>query len=180
VYEGTHIPLATLPGMRDRTITISSGGKTFSFTGWKIGWVCATPGLVAAVRTVKQYLTFAGGGPFQHAIAAALTLDDEYYAAFTEHLRMKRDRLCLGLETAGFDVLRPAGTYFVTADIRPLGEVDGAEFCFALPERCGVVAVPNVVFYDNLDAGRHLVRFAFCKRLDVLDEAAQRLKSLAL
>jgi N-succinyldiaminopimelate aminotransferase len=179
VYDGTHIPLATLPGMRDRTVTISSGGKTFSFTGWKIGWVCANPGLVAAVRTVKQFLTFAGGGPFQHAIAQALALDDAYYAEFTEDLRTKRDRLCSGLDAAGFDVFRPAGTYFVTTDIRSLGEDDGAAFCFALPERCGVVAVPNVVFYDNVDAGRHLVRFAFCKRLEVLDEAAQRLKTLA-
>jgi N-succinyldiaminopimelate aminotransferase len=178
VYDGTHVPLASLPGMRDRTVTISSGGKTFSFTGWKIGWVCATPGLVAAVRTVKQFLTFAGGGPFQHAIAEALTLEDAYYTAFTEDMRTKRDRLCRGLEDAGFEVFRPAGTYFVTTDIRPLGADDGASFCFALPERCGVVAVPNVVFYDDVEAGRHLVRFAFCKRLEVLDEAVQRLKDL--
>jgi len=179
VFEGEHVPLATLPGMRERTVTISSGGKTFSFTGWKIGWACAPAGLIAAVRTVKQFLTYAGGGPFQLAIAQALGLDDAFYAAFADDLRMKRDHLCRGLADAGFEVHRPSGTYFVTTDVRPLGEDDGAAFCRALPERCGVVAVPNVVFYDNLDAGRSLVRFAFCKRLDVLDEAVHRLRVLA-
>jgi N-succinyldiaminopimelate aminotransferase len=179
VFEGEHVPLATLPGMRERTVTISSGGKTFSFTGWKIGWVCAPAGLIAAVRTVKQFLTYSGGGPFQLAIAQALGLDDAFYTAFADDLRMKRDHLCRGLADAGFEVHQPSGTYFVTTDVRPLGESDGAAFCRALPERCGVVAVPNVVFYDNLDAGRSLVRFAFCKRLDVLDKAVHRLKVLA-
>ncbi len=178
VFEGEHIPLATLPGMRDRTVTISSGGKSFSFTGWKIGWVCARPPLLAAVRMVKQYLTYAGGGPFQHAIAQALALDDSYYEQFTADMRTKRDRLCAGLDEAGFDVLPPAGTYFVTTDIRPLGAEDGTQFCLELPERCGVVAVPTVVFYDDIEAGRPLVRFAFCKRLEVIDEAVSRLKAL--
>jgi len=178
VFEGEHIPLASLPGMRERTVTISSAGKTFSFTGWKIGWVCAPPGLLAAVRTVKQYLTYASGAPFQHAIAGALLLDDAYYTAFAEDMRTKRDLLCAGLTNVGFEVFRPAGTYFVTTDIRPLGEDDGAAFCLALPERCGVVAVPNVVFYDDIDAGRPLVRFAFCKRMEVLDAAVSRLKAL--
>jgi N-succinyldiaminopimelate aminotransferase len=179
VFDGEHLPLAMLPGMRDRTVTISSGGKTFSFTGWKIGWVCAAPALVAAVRTVKQFLTFVNGAPFQHAIAHALMLDDGFFRTFVDDMRTKRDRLCDGLSAAGFDVFEPAGTYFVTTDISPFGETDGATFCRALPERCGVVAVPNVVFYDDEDAGRSLVRFTFCKRLDVLDEAVGRLRTLA-
>ncbi len=178
VFEGAHVPIATLPGMRDRTVTISSGGKTFSFTGWKVGWLCATPELVTAVKTAKQFLTYVSGGPFQHAIAVGLQLEDEYFTAFTAGMRDKRDRLCAGLEDAGFDVFRPQGTYFVTADIRPFGERDGLAFCRALPERCGVVAVPNVVFYDDVEAGAPLVRFACCKQPDVLDEACTRLKAL--
>ncbi len=179
VFDGEHVPLATLPGMRDRTVTISSGGKTFSFTGWKIGWVCAPPELVAAVRTAKQFLTYVNGAPFQHAIAHGLRMGDDYFRGFAADLREKRDRLRGGLADAGFEVFEPAGTYFVTVDIRPLGEDDGAAFCRALPERCGVVAVPNVVFYDDEEAGRPLVRFTFCKRLEVLDEAAGRLRTLA-
>ncbi len=178
VFDGEHIPLASLPGMRERTVTISSAGKTFSFTGWKIGWVCAVPGLMAAVRMVKQYLTYATGAPFQHAIAGALLLDDAYYAAFTDDMRLKRDLLCTGLADVGFDVFEPSGTYFVTVDIRPLGADDGTAFCRYLPERCGVVAIPNVVFYDDVDEGRPLVRFAFCKRMEVLAEAITRMKAL--
>jgi N-succinyldiaminopimelate aminotransferase len=178
VFEGAHVPVATLPGMRDRTITISSGGKTFSFTGWKVGWLCARPELVTAVKTAKQFLTYVSGGPFQYAIAVGLQLEDDYFSAFTAGMRDKRDRLCAGLEDAGFDVFRPQGTYFVTADIRPFGERDGLAFCRALPERCGVVAVPNVVFYDDVEAGAPLVRFACCKQPDVLDEACTRLKAL--
>jgi N-succinyldiaminopimelate aminotransferase len=179
VFDGPHRPVATLPGMRDRTVMISSGGKTFSFTGWKIGWVCSTPELVAAVRTAKQFLTYVSGAPFQPAIATGLRLPDEYFHEFTADLRAKRDRLCAGLEEAGFTVFRPQGTYFVTTDIRSLGESDGMAFCRSLPERCGVVAVPNVVFYDDVDEGRPLVRFAFCKRHEVIDEAVARLKGLA-
>ena len=178
VFDGEHVPLATLPGMRDRTVTISSGGKTFSFTGWKIGWACANPELTTAVKTAKQFLTYVSGGPFQHAIAAGLRLPDEYFEALAATLAEKRDRLCDGLADAGFEVFRPQGTYFVTADIRPLGEYDGLEFCRALPRRCGVVAVPNVVFYDDVAAGTPLVRFACCKRTEVLDEACTRLKAL--
>jgi N-succinyldiaminopimelate aminotransferase len=179
VFEGEHVPIASLPGMRERTVTISSAGKTFSFTGWKIGWVCSTPELVAAVRTAKQFLTYVSGAPFQPAIATGLRLPDEYFEEFTADLRVKRDRLCAGLEAAGFTVFRPQGTYFVTTDIRSLGETDGMAFCRALPERCGVVAVPNVVFYDDVEEGRPLVRFAFCKRHEVIDEAIARLKGLA-
>jgi len=178
VFEKTHIPIATLPGMRDRTVTISSGGKTFSFTGWKIGWVCARPELVTAVKTAKQFLTYVNGGPFQYGIAVGLGLGDDYFAGLAADLRDKRDRLCAGLAAVGFDVYRPEGTYFVTAGIAPLGTAEGLEFCRALPHRCGVVAIPNVVFYDDVDAGRSLVRFACCKRAEVLDEACTRLKAL--
>ena len=179
VFDGReHVRLATLPGMAERTLTISSAGKTFSLTGWKIGWACGPRTLVAAVQTAKQFLTFVSGAPFQHAIAHALTLPDSYFESFRAGMQAKRDRLCAGLEAAGLDVLRPAGTYFVTADIRALGESDGHAFCLALPERAGVVAVPTVVFYDDKEAGRPLVRFAFCKRDQVIDEAAVRLSRL--
>jgi N-succinyldiaminopimelate aminotransferase len=178
VFDGSHVPLATLPGMHERTVTISSAGKTFSFTGWKIGWASGAPPLIDAVKTAKQYLTYVNGAPFQHAIAHALRMGDDFYREVADDLRAKRDRLCAGLDEAGFTVFRPSGTYFVTTDIRPLGEDDGAAFCRALPERCGVVAVPNVVFYDDEAAGKPLIRFTFCKRLDVLDEAVGRLKAL--
>ena len=178
VFEGAHIPIVTLDGMRERTVTISSGGKTFSFTGWKVGWLCARPELTTAVKTTKQFLTYVSSGPFQYAIAEGLALPDEYFIGIAADLRDKRDRLCGGLAAAGFDVYQPHGTYFVTADIRPFGESDGLAFCRSLPARCGVVAVPNVVFYDDADAGRALVRFACCKRTEVLDEACTRLKAL--
>jgi N-succinyldiaminopimelate aminotransferase len=176
VYDAQHVPLASLPGMRERTITVSSAGKTFSFTGWKIGWICAPASLVAAVRTVKQFLTYVNGAPFQHAMAAALALGDGYYADFRAELRAKRDLLAGGLSAAGFGVFLPQGTYFVTTDIRPLGETDGMAFCRALPERAGVVAIPAVVLYDDVEEGGPLVRFAFCKRTEVLAEAVARLR----
>ena len=178
VFEGEHIPLICFPGMRDRTIQISSAGKTFSFTGWKIGWACAQPALLATVRTAKQFLTFVNGAPFQHAIVTALNLPLTYYQEFVADMERKRDCLVEGLSAAGFKVFPPAGTYFVTTDIRPLGTTDGRSFCLSLPEKCGVVAVPNVVFYDNKDEGRHLVRFAFCKKMEVLEEAVERLSGL--
>lgn len=178
VFEGQHIPLIQYPGMRDRTIQISSAGKTFSFTGWKIGWVCAQPALLDTVRTAKQFLTYVNGAPFQHAIAEALNLPDLYFDNFLEDMRVKRDCLSQGLEKAGLTTFTPQGTYFVTADIESLGYEDGKQFCLDLPVQCGVVAVPNVVFYDNKDLGNTLIRFAFCKRLDVLEEAVERLQTL--
>ncbi|MEO3751632.1 pyridoxal phosphate-dependent aminotransferase [Streptomyces sp. B6B3] len=180
VFDGEHVPLISLPGMRDRTVSISSSGKTFSFTGWKVGWVTASAALVAAVRTAKQYLTYVSAGPFQYAVAEALGLPDGYFTDFREDLRAKRDLLAGGLTEAGFEVYHPQGTYFVTTDVTPLGERDGFAFCRALPERCGVVAVPNAVFYDDPELGRSQVRFAFCKRPEVLTTATTRLRALAL
>ncbi|MET0901999.1 MAG: pyridoxal phosphate-dependent aminotransferase [Acidimicrobiales bacterium] len=179
VFDGEHRPLCTYPGMAERTLTISSAGKTFSFTGWKIGWVTGPEELVTAVRTAKQVLTYVNGAPFQPAVAVGLGLGDDFYAQLCDTLRDKRDLLCDGLHAAGFEVFVPQGTYFATVDIRSVGGDDGLEFCRSLPERCGVVAVPSSVFYEDPATGRHLVRFAFCKRIDVLTEAAERLASRA-
>ena len=178
VFTGEHVPVATLPGMASRTATISSAAKTFSFTGWKIGWVTGTPEMVSAVRTVKQFLTFVSGGPFQYAIARALALPDEYYRSVAGDLIGKRDLMCEGLAAAGFEVFRPDGTYFITTDIRPFGESSGLEFCRKLPYAAGVVAIPSAVFYDHPQAGQFQVRFAFCKREQVLAEALGRLRQL--
>jgi N-succinyldiaminopimelate aminotransferase len=177
-----HLPISTLPGMRQRTVSASSAAKTFSLTGWKVGWVTGPEELVAAVHAAKQYLTFAGGGPFQLAVAAALGLPDAYFQQFRAELRRKRDLLADALARLGFEVFRPSGTYFITTDIKPLGERDGMEFCLTLPQRCGVVAVPNAVFYQDAakGGGRSLVRFAFCKRDEVLREAIARLQGLAV
>lgn len=170
-FDGhAHVPIATRPGMRDRTITISSAGKTFSVTGWKIGWVCAPAHLVEAVRIVKQFLTYVNGAPFQPAIATALGGDLSGLAA---PLQAQRDQLCDGLADLGFDVIRPAATYFATVDVG----VDAVGFCRELPRRVGVVAIPSSAFYDSA-AGDHYVRVAFCKRPEVLDEALRRLKGL--
>ncbi|MFE5616852.1 pyridoxal phosphate-dependent aminotransferase [Streptomyces sp. NPDC056524] len=177
--DAEHLPIASLPGMRERTVTIGSAGKTFSFTGWKVGWITASPELTSAVRSAKQFLTYVASGPFQYAVAEALRLPDTYFDTLRADLRAKRDLLSDGLAQAGFEVYRPAGTYFVTTDIRPLGESDGFAFCRALPERAGVVAIPNAVFYDHRAEGEPFVRFAFCKRVDVLEEAVSRLKGLA-
>ncbi|MFD7959979.1 pyridoxal phosphate-dependent aminotransferase [Streptomyces zaomyceticus] len=180
VFDGTeHLPIASLPGMRERTVTIGSAGKTFSFTGWKVGWITASPGLTAAVRSAKQFLTYVSSGPFQYAIAEALRLPAAYFDGLRADLEAKRDLLSDGLAQAGFAVYRPAGTYFVTTDIRPLGAEDGFAFCRSLPERAGVVAIPNAVFYDDREAGAPFVRFAFCKKTEVLEEAVSRLKRLA-
>jgi N-succinyldiaminopimelate aminotransferase len=172
VFDGEHVPLATLDGMAERTLTISSLGKTFSATGWKVGWACGPEALVAGVRAAKQYLTFAGATPFQHAGAVALGLDDAWYAAFAGGMRERRDRLCAGLADAGLDVLVPDGTYFANV----LVDGDGADFCRMLPERAGVVAIPTGVFYEDPEAGRSLVRFTFCKRMEVIEAGVRRLR----
>jgi N-succinyldiaminopimelate aminotransferase len=175
VFDGEHIPLATLPGMAERTLTISSAGKSFSFTGWKIGWASGPPQLVGAVRSAKQFLSFAGGTPFQHAVAAALADAERHVAPLRASLQAGRDQLCEGLRSLGLTVSVPAGGYFVNADIAPLGAGDAREWCFALPERAGVVAIPTSAFYDDPEAGRTLVRFAFCKRPEIIEEAVARL-----
>ena len=180
VFPGaTHVPLATLPDMAERTLTISSGGKTFNTTGWKIGWMCGPAPLVTAAKTAKQFLTYVSGAPFQPAIAAGLDLGDDYFAGIAADLAAKRDRLVDGLRAAGFTTFVPEATYFTTVDIRPVDPSgDGMAFCRSLPERCGVVGIPNEVFYARTEHGRHLVRFACCKRFEVLDEAATRLARL--
>jgi N-succinyldiaminopimelate aminotransferase len=180
VFDGLeHVPVATLPGMADRTLTISSAGKTFSVTGWKVGWVSGPAELVSAVRGVKQFLTFVGSGPFQPAVALGLGLGDDVYSGVAASLQARRDLLSAGLESAGFEVARPGGTYFVVADPRPLGYDDGLALCRALPELAGVVGVPVSVFHDDKDAAPALVRFAFCKREEVLREAVERLHRLS-
>ena len=177
-YDVEHRPLATFNGMAERTLTISSAGKTFSFTGWKIGWACGPARLVRPVLMAKQFLTFVSGAPFQPAMAVGLRLPDSYFDGLRATLQGKRDRLIAGLRNVGLEVFVPEGTYFVTADVRPLGFDDGVTFCRELPHRVGVVAIPTQVFYDDVEAGRSLVRFAFCKRDEVLDEAVARLARL--
>ncbi|TQN40682.1 N-succinyldiaminopimelate aminotransferase [Blastococcus colisei] len=187
VFDGAgdgegHLSIATLPGMRERTLTVGSAGKTFNVTGWKIGWICGPAPLVSAVRTAKQFLTYVNGGPFQPAIAAGLALPDEYFAGAARDLQYRRDVLVRGLREAGLPVISPEATYFATVDVRPVQpDGDGLAFCRALPERAGVVAVPTVVFYapEHAHLGRHLVRFAFCKSDAVLGDAVERLRRLS-
>jgi N-succinyldiaminopimelate aminotransferase len=175
-FDGTtHIPLATLPGMRERTVSISSAGKSFSVTGWKIGWICAPPELIRAVSTVKQFLTFTHSGPFQLAVAHALDHESVWVAELRASLQSRRDRLADGLEKAGFLTHRPQGGYFVLADGRPLGLDDGDRTARRMPAEVGVVGIPVSVFCDHPEVGKPFIRFAFCKRDDVLDDAIARL-----
>jgi len=174
-----HVPLATLPGMADRTLTISSAGKTFSATGWKVGWVSGPAAAVAAIRTVKQFLTFGVGGPFQLAAATALALPDATFLGLRDQLWAKRDLLVGALGAAGLTVAVPDGTYFVVVDAAPLGVTDAVAFARELPQRAGVAAIPVRVFHDDPTAARTLLRFAFCKRDDVLREGAARLARLS-
>jgi N-succinyldiaminopimelate aminotransferase len=179
VYEGTHIPLATLPGMAERTVTTSSLGKTHSLTGWKIGWATGPPELIARLRAVKQFLTFAGGTPFQHGAAVGVAMPDEETGALARSLGEKRNRLADGLRQVGFATLPTAGTYFLNADAAPLGHDDARELCQTLPSAAGVAAIPVSAFSAQPDRVRSLVRFAFCKRDLVLDEAVERLRGWA-
>ncbi|NYF10220.1 N-succinyldiaminopimelate aminotransferase [Leifsonia sp. AK011] len=175
-----HVPIATLPGARERTVSISSGGKTFSTTGWKIGWITAPHRLLAPIIAVKQYLTYVNGGPFQPAIAVGLRLPDSYFEGAATSLAHRCALLSGGLRSAGFEVLSPQAGYFVIADAAPLGITDGAEFCRQLPARAGVVGVPVTAFVreEHRDGYRSLIRFAFCKREDVLERAASQLATL--
>lgn len=180
VFEARHVPIATLPGGRERTITISSGGKTFSTTGWKIGWLTAPPELVTAVLAVKQFLTYVNGAPFQPAIAVGLGLPDSFFTTAADTLRAKRDLLSAGLTDAGFTVSLPQAGYFVVADAAALGHPDAVEFCRSLPALAGVVGVPITAFVH--EEHRHeyasLVRFAYCKRVSVLEQAVEQLARL--
>ena len=180
VFGDPHVPVATVPGAEERTLSISSGGKTFSTTGWKIGWITGPADLISAVLAVKQFLTYVNGSAFQPAIAAGLRLDDGFFRGIADALRAKRDLLGSGLRAAGFEVSTPAGSYFTVADARALGEPDAAAFCRELPRRAGVVAIPLTAFVAPEHRGDYagLVRFAACKRVDVLEEAASRLAAL--
>ncbi|MCH9708606.1 MAG: pyridoxal phosphate-dependent aminotransferase [Actinomycetia bacterium] len=184
VFDGRqHLPLADYPGMAERTITISSAAKMFNVTGWKIGWACGPSELIAGVRAAKQYLSYVGGAPFQPAIAQALSTEDAWVIALRDSLQTRRDRLGSALAEIGFEVHDSSGTYFLCADPRPLGYGDSATFCAELPQRVGVAAIPMSAFCDagaeHADQWNHLVRFAFCKREDTLDEAIRRLQTLA-
>jgi N-succinyldiaminopimelate aminotransferase len=178
VFDGEHVPLASLPGMRERTIVISSAGKSFSFTGWKIGHTCAPAAITKALRSAHQFITFCNATPFQRAMVHGFRAPDSYFEQFLREYRARRDKLCEGLAEVGFEVLTPAGTYFIQTDIRPLGWHDDFEFCRMLPEKVGVAAIPTSAFYSDRAAGKHLVRWAFCKTDAVLDEALARLKKL--
>jgi len=182
VFDAPHVPIATLPGAWERTVSISSAGKTFSVTGWKIGWVSGPAPLISAILTVKQYLTYVNGSPFQPAVATGLRLPDAFFQGIATALREKRDILGRGLSAAGFDVSTPSGTYFTVADAAPLGATDAADFCRALPERAGVVGIPLTAFASPENRAEYatLVRFAACKRVDVLDEASRRLSLLGV
>lgn len=176
-FTGPHVPLATLPGAAERTLTISSGGKTFSTTGWKIGWVHGPAELITAVLTVKQYLTYVNGSAFQPAIAVGLRMPDSFFANATAVMEHKHEILGAGLRSAGLDVIAPQGGYFTVADATPLRGADAAAFCRAMPEKAGVVAIPLTAFVSPANRGDYsgLVRFAACKRVEVLEEAAARL-----
>lgn len=175
-----HIPVASLPGAAGRTLTISSAGKTFSFTGWKIGWLSGPAELVAAARTVKQFLSYSSGTPFQGAVAAGLRLEKEFFTSAAADLAGRRDILAEGLRAAGLEVYMPQGTYFIVADTAKLGITDATVLARRLPELIGVAAIPVPVFChpEGAQRNRSLLRFAFCKQTPVLEDAAARLATL--
>ncbi len=175
-----HVPLCTLPGMAERTVSLSSAGKTFSFTGWKVGWATGPADLVASVVAAKQWLTFSNAAPLQPAVAWALQHEAGFYDVLAAELQKKRDLLCAGLEELDMDVFPPEATYFVTTDVSRYGHADARAFCLALPERAGVVAIPSQAFYDDQEEGRHKVRWAFCKDAAVVEEGLDRLRSADL
>jgi len=178
VYDGLrHIPLASLPGMRERTLTISSAGKSFSVTGWKIGWACGPARLVGIVQAVKQFLTFATGAPLQHAVAYALGEERAWVAQLQASLQMRRDLLVDSLNALGIDTYRSQATYFAQFDARSLGYPDGLTLCRVLATEAGVVGIPSVALYDDKAAGSHLIRLAFCKNEQTLTTALERLSS---
>jgi len=178
-YEHPHVPIASLPGMFERTVTISSVGKSFSFTGWKVGWATGPADLVGAVLAAKQWLTFTSAGPLQSAVAVALDEERDWPVSLRDSLRDRRDLLCSGLAELGLPTRVPEGTYFAVSDISELGWPDGRAFCLALPERVGVVAIPLQGFHDS-DAGQQLVRWAFCKDRSVIEEGLRRLTAGSL
>jgi N-succinyldiaminopimelate aminotransferase len=179
-YDGLdHVPLASLPGMRERTVTVSSAGKTFSCTGWKIGWVLGPQPLVTAVRKAKQFMTFASGTPLQAAVAHALTTELDWVSRLRDSLQERRDLLRGALDAAGVKTFASEGTYFLQADVRSWGYDDGVRLCRDLASHGGVVAIPAQVFYDDPESGKRFVRFAFCKKREVLAEAVQRLTAFS-
>ncbi|MEO5708438.1 MAG: pyridoxal phosphate-dependent aminotransferase [Nocardioidaceae bacterium] len=181
LFDGRqHVPICTLPGMWERTVSISSAGKTFSFTGWKVGWVTGPAELVSTVMAAKQWLTFSNAAPLQPAVAHALGHEAHFYDALAQDLQAKRDLLVDGLRTLDLEVFSPEATYFVMTDVRAYGHADAMAFCLALPDKAGVVAIPAQVFYDDQDEGRHLVRWAFCKETSVVEEGVRRLTSADL
>ncbi len=178
-YDGSpHVPISTLPGMFERTVSVGSAGKSFSFTGWKVGWATGPARLIRAVRTVRQHLSFVSGGPFQYAVAAGLRMGDDYFDSFRHDLQHKRDILTDGLRGIGFEVVDSQGTYFLTSDLGPFSDYpDALTIAEDLPERAGVVAIPHQVFCDDPDIGERALRWAFCKRPEVLEEAVDRLRA---
>lgn len=178
--DHVHIPISTLPGMFERTVTVGSGGKMFSFTGWKVGWASGPTDLIAAVRVVRQHLTYASGGPFQYAMAHGLAMPDQYVTEYRRSMSAQRDLLSAGLASLGLDVIPSQGSYYVTTDVRSVGAPDGLTFCRELPHRVRVVAIPHQVFCDDVSVGKPYVRWAFCKKPAVLQEAVDRLSGLQL
>jgi N-succinyldiaminopimelate aminotransferase len=178
--DHAHVPIATLPGMAERTLTLSSAGKSYSVTGWKVGWATGPAPLVEGLLAAKQWLSFSSGTPLQHAVAHALEHEPDFPQQLAADLGKRRDLLCGGLAEIGLEPRVPEGTYFALTDVGRLGWADGLEFCEALPGRAGVVAIPAQAFYDDVEAGRHLVRWAFCKEPDVIEDGLRRLREAAL